>query len=110
MSPGCWGLPSASTEVWPEQNNTLPLPSTSSAWLNPKATDHVHGLTALRSTIRLLLRRVGVPSFAAPYRELSWSWFGHAGTQRATGSRSGRGGNPVFRVVRVEVPRVEEAR
>src|SRR6266480_4415945 len=73
MSPANCGEPSPSTEVWPAQNSTRLPPSTISAWLNPNCSDHCHGLTAVRCTMRSSLstghgttRSVGSNGMAHP--------------------------------------------
>src|SRR5579864_9502640 len=43
------GAPSSPTAVWPEHNSTCEAPDKSTACENPKAFDHSHGLTSVRS-------------------------------------------------------------
>src|SRR5688572_3465473 len=46
-SPSCRGSPSLLIAVWPEQYRVRACPETTSPWLNPIASDHVTGLTAV---------------------------------------------------------------
>src|SRR5918999_1517921 len=50
MSSGCTGLPSSSVDVWPAQKIVRCAPLTWIAWLKPKLSCQVHGLTVRRST------------------------------------------------------------
>src|SRR6478735_11991826 len=51
MSDVVGGEPSAPVAVWPEQNRTREAPDTFTAWENPNAFDHSHGLTSVRSIV-----------------------------------------------------------
>src|SRR5437899_3486342 len=49
MSDEDGGAPSSPVAVWPEHSRTCEVPDKSTACENPKAFDHSHGLTSVRS-------------------------------------------------------------